>query len=175
MARLPILEYPDPRLRTRARAVTEFDTALSRLVDDMLDTMYAARGIGLAATQVDVHRQVVVIDVSGERNEPQVFINPEVLWRDVIGLVEESCLSVPGISDRVERATQLRVRYLERCGTPCERDLGGLLAVCLQHEMDHLAGTLFTDRLPYFRRLRARLQLRRDRQARHERSRADVA
>ena len=156
MALLEILEYPDPRLRTRAQPVREFDAALGRLIDDMFETMYAARGIGLAATQVDVHRQVVTIDVSGKGAAPEVFINPEILSRRRLGKVEESCLSVPGVKDLVTRPTVLRVRALDRDGVPCVRELDGMLAVCLGHEIDHLRGRLFVDHLSLFRRLRLR-------------------
>jgi peptide deformylase len=163
MTRLAILEYPDPRLRTRARPVRVFDQALERLVDDMFETMYEARGIGLAATQVDVHRQVVTIDVSSEKNRPEVFINPEILSCEVEGMVEESCLSLPGVKADVARAIQVRVRTQDRAGQSAERDLEGMLAVCLQHELDHLQGKLFVDRLSFFKRLRIRRQYRRDR------------
>ena len=175
MARLTILEYPDPRLRTKAQPVTVFDADLSRLIDDMFETMYAAPGIGLAATQVNFHRQLIVIDVSKEANEPQVFINPEILARDAIGVVEEGCLSVPGIFDDIERATKVRVRALDRAGVPCERDLEGMLAVCLQHEMDHLDGKLFVDYLSFFKRERIRKKLDKDRKERATRAREGVA
>ncbi len=161
MARLDILAYPDPRLRMKALPVREFDDALARLIDDLFETLYAARGIGLAATQVNVQLLLIVIDVSEDRSKPEVFINPQILARDQIGLVEESCLSVPGIVENVARATALTVRAVDRRGTPYMRDLDGLLAVCLQHEIDHLDGTLFVDRLPFFKRLRTRRRLER--------------
>jgi peptide deformylase len=161
MARLPILEYPDPRLRTRAQPVDVFDSALSRLVDDLFETMYASRGIGLAATQVDVHRQVIVVDVSGSASAPEVFINPVVLADDAVGMVEESCLSLPGLVGNVARATRLRVAARTRDGGRFERDLEDLLAVCVQHEMDHLKGTLFVDHLSPLRRLQVYWQSRR--------------
>ena len=123
MALLQILEYPDPRLRTRAQPVTDFDAALAKLIEDMFETMYAAPGIGLAATQVDVHRRVIVIDVSGERIEPLVFINPEILESEGVGTMEEGCLSVPGIFDEVERAAKVRVRFRARDGAVQEREL----------------------------------------------------
>lgn len=158
MARLAILEHPDPRLRTRAVAVGAVDEGVTRLVDDLLETLYASGGIGLAATQVDVHRQVIVMDVSAARNAPQVYINPQVVAAGQPGLVEESCLSVPGLVANVRRATRLRVRHLDRLGQAAERTLEMLPAVCLQHEMDHLQGLLLLDRLPWLARLKLRLR-----------------
>jgi peptide deformylase len=158
MALLPILEYPDPRLRRRAEPVRAFDAALARLVDDMFETMYAARGIGLAATQVDVCLRVVTIDISGKGEAPEVFINPRILARRRPGKVEESCLSVPGVSDFVRRPTVLRVRYQASDGRSVEREVGDMLAVCLGHEIDHLDGRLFVDHLSLFTRLRVRLR-----------------
>jgi peptide deformylase len=175
MARLEVLEYPDPRLRTRAEPVRTFDAELSRLIDDMFETLHATGAIGLASTQVNVHRQVIAMDVSAGRDAPQAFVNPSILSCSAIALVEESCLSVPGLVESVERATRLRVRALDRTGTPFERDLDGLQAVCLQHEIDHLHGRLFVDRLPFFRRLRTRRKLDRDRRALAERVRDRVA
>ena len=174
MARLSILEYPDPRLRTRARPVESFDAALERLVDDMFETMYAAPGIGLAATQVDVHQRVVVIDVSDERNEPQVFINPEILAREGEGTTEEGCLSVPGIFDDIKRAANVRVRAQDKHGAVFERDLTGTLAVCLQHEMDHLEGRLFVDYLSDLKRERIRKKLDRERKERASHTARDM-
>jgi len=158
MSALAILEYPDRRLRIRAAPVTAFDGRLWRLIDDLFDTLYATRGIGLAATQVNVHQRVLVIDVSERRNEPRCFINPEILAHGVVGMVEESCLSLPGVVGNVKRATQLRVRSRDRSGASCDLDLEGLPAVCLQHEMDHLDGRLFVDHLSLYRRLRLRWQ-----------------
>lgn len=163
MALLSILEYPDPRLRERAQPVTQFDEALGRLVDDMLETMYAAPGIGLAATQVNVRQQVLVIDLSQERNQPRVFINPEILSREGVAKTEEGCLSVPGVFDEVERAAKVRVRARDRHGEVFEEDLEGSLAVCLQHEMDHLDGKLFVDYLSDLKRERIRKKLEKDR------------
>ena len=163
MALLSILEYPDPRLRARAQPVTRFDEALGELVDDMLATMYAAPGIGLAATQVNAPQQVLVIDVSEERNQPLVFINPEILSREGVAKTEEGCLSVPGIFDEVERAAKVRVRSRDRHGTLLEQDLEGSLAVCLQHEMDHLEGKLFVDYLSDLKRERIRKKLEKER------------
>lgn len=166
MALLTILEYPDPRLRTRAEPVTVFDEAFGRLVDDMFETMYAAPGIGLAATQVDVHRQLVVIDISEEKNERHVFVNPVILARDGTAVTEEGCLSVPGIFDEVQRASHVRVRARDRHGIEFEQDLEGILAVCLQHEMDHLEGKLFVDYLSDLKRERIRKKLDKERKAR---------
>jgi len=166
MALLTILEYPDPRLRTRAEPVTVFDEAFGRLVDDMFETMYAAPGIGLAATQVDVHRQLIVIDVSEERNERQVFVNPVILDSSGSAVTEEGCLSVPGIFDEVQRASRVRVRARDRHGIEFEQDLEGILAVCLQHEMDHLDGKLFVDYLSELKRERIRKKLDKERKAR---------
>jgi peptide deformylase len=166
MALLPILEFPDPRLRQRAVPVTEFDEALSRLVDDMLETMYAAPGIGLSATQVDVRQRLLVIDVSETHDDPLVFVNPEILSTEGRAKSEEGCLSVPGIFDQVERAAKVRVRARDRTGETFERDLEGLLAVCLQHELDHLDGKLFVDYLSDLKRERIRKKLDKDRKAR---------
>ncbi len=163
MALLTILEYPDPRLREKALPVTQFDEALGRLVDDMLQTMYAAPGIGLAATQVNVSRRVLVMDVSEQRNEPLVFINPQILSREGAAKTEEGCLSVPGIFDEVERAAKVRVRAWDKKGEAFERDLEGALAVCLQHEMDHLDGKLFVDYLSDLKRERIRKKLEKER------------
>jgi peptide deformylase len=155
MARLTILEYPDERLRTVAKPVTAFDAALGQFCDDLLATMYAAQGIGLAATQVNVHWQVIAVDVSQAANQPLVLINPHIETRDKIGRVEEGCLSLPGVYADVERATQIQVRALDRAGNPCEYELEGMAAVCVQHEMDHLQGKLFVDHLSFFGRRRA--------------------
>jgi peptide deformylase len=171
MALLNILEYPDPRLRTKAQPVTTFDAALSQLIDDMFETMYAAPGIGLAATQVDVHQRLIVIDVSENRSEPLVFINPEILSREGTDTMEEGCLSVPGIFDEVKRAARVRVRSQDRTGQVFERDLDGVLAICLQHEMDHLDGKLFVDYLSDLKRERIRKKLEKERKDRATRSR----
>jgi peptide deformylase len=166
MALLKILEFPDPRLRTRATPVTQFDAAFSQLVDDMFETMYAAPGIGLAASQVDVHQRLIVIDVTKERSEPLVFANPEILSREGVALMEEGCLSVPNIFDEVRRAERVRARFQDRSGAVQERDFDGILAVCLQHEMDHLEGKLFVDYLSDLKRERIRKRLEKDRRAR---------
>lgn len=152
MPKLDILEFPDPRLRTRAAAVTAFDADLRQLAADMLETMYAAPGIGLAATQVDVHKRLLVTDVSEERNDPRVLVNPEILHAEGHQTYQEGCLSVPGIFADVERAGLIRVRAQDLDGKVCEFEADGLLAVCIQHEMDHLAGKLFVDYLSPLKR-----------------------
>ncbi len=169
MALKTILEFPDPRLRTRARPVVRFDADLHRLIDDMLETMYAAPGIGLAATQVDVHQQLIVIDVSEAHNEPLVLINPEIIAREGEASAEEGCLSVPGIFDTVKRAATIRVRARDRAGEVFERDCNELLAVCVQHEMDHLDGKLFVDYLSSLKRDRIRKKLEKERKTRAQR------
>ena len=160
MALLSILEFPDPRLRTVAEPVTVFDDALSQLVDDMFETMYDAPGIGLAATQVDVHKQVIVIDVSEDRDQPLVFINPEVEVLDPeLGEYDEGCLSVPGFYETVQRPQRVRVTAQDRSGESFTLEPEGLLAVCIQHEMDHLDGKLFVDYLSSLKRTRIRKKL----------------
>lgn len=166
MALRTILEFPDPRLRTRARPVVRFDADLHRLVDDMLETMYAAPGIGLAAIQVNVPQRVIVIDVSAEHDQPLVLINPEILFREGQTAGEEGCLSVPGIFDEVQRAARIRVRAQDHEGQVYERDCEGLLAVCVQHEMDHLEGKLFVDYLSALKRERIRKKLEKERKGR---------
>jgi peptide deformylase len=166
MTKLAILEYPDPRLRTTAKPVDTVDDAVRQLVADLLETMYAAKGIGLAATQCDVHLRVLVIDISEERNDPLVLINPEILTATGRGPGEEGCLSVPDIYDKVQRATHLRVRALGRDGAPFELDAEGLLAVCIQHEMDHLQGKLFVDYLSELKRQLIRRRLEKERKQR---------
>ena len=153
MALLEILEFPDTRLRTRASPVTAFDNGLSRLIDDMLETMYHARGIGLAATQVDVHRRVLVADVSEERDQPLAFVNPEfTVLNETLEECEEGCLSVPGFSEVVRRPQHIEVRAQDRLGEPFTMECKGLLAVCVQHEIDHLDGKLFVDYLSSLKR-----------------------
>jgi len=166
MTKLVILEYPDPRLRTKAEPVSTVDDALRQLVDDLLETMYAANGVGLAATQVDVHKRLVVIDVSDGRNSPLVLINPKILAAEGRAPVEEGCLSLPGIYDKLQRATHIRVRALGRDGQPFEMDADGLLAVCIQHEMDHLDGKLFVDYLSELKRQLIRRRLEKERRQR---------
>src|SRR5919205_602341 len=146
MALLPILRYPDPRLHTVAKPVAQVDARIRRLVDDMLETMYAADGVGLAATQVDVHERVIVIDTSEERDDPRVLINPELIWRsEEMSLSDEGCLSVPQIYDKVKRHARVTVRALNREGQTHEFAADGLLSVCVQHEMDHLMGKVFVE------------------------------
>lgn len=160
MAILPILCYPDPRLHTVAQPVNAVDERVRTLVQDMLDTMYDAHGIGLAATQVDVHQRVIVIDVSEERNRPLVLINPEIVWASAeMRVGDEGCLSVPGIYDGVERAAQVRVRALDARGEPQTIEAEEILAVCIQHEMDHLLGKVFVEYLSPLKRSRIRSKM----------------
>lgn len=170
MAKLKILEYPDPRLRKKAVPVASVDDALRRLIEDMFETMYDAPGIGLAATQVDVHRRLLVADVSAEKDHPYVLINPEIVAQDGLEVSEEGCLSVPGYFEEVERAERVRVRYLDRDGAAIEADFEGLLAVCVQHEIDHLDGRLFIDYLSEAKRQRIRKRLEKDRRVRIQES-----
>jgi len=163
MTILAILEFPDPRLRTKATPVDVVDDALRKLIDDMFETMYAAPGIGLAATQVDVHKRLLVADVSTDKTEPVVLINPEILEKDGVEVMEEGCLSVPGFYEEVERAEHIRVRALDRDGKTFEMEADGLLAVCIQHEMDHLEGKLFVDYLSEVKRQRIRKKLLKER------------
>ncbi|UCC14080.1 MAG: peptide deformylase [Gammaproteobacteria bacterium] len=163
MAILEILEYPDPRLRTRAKPVEKVDDALRTLAADMLETMYSAPGIGLAATQVNVHQRVLVVDVSEDHSNPLVFINPQIIERDGVEVMEEGCLSVPGFYEPVERAQHIRVRALGLDGEPFEREAEDLLAVCIQHEIDHLDGKLFVDYLSDLKRQRIRKKLEKGR------------
>ncbi|SFL93912.1 peptide deformylase [Marinobacter zhejiangensis] len=157
---LEILEYPDPRLRTIAKPVTEVTDETRKLIDDMFETMYDAPGIGLAATQVDVHKQIIVMDLSEDHNEPLVLINPEVEVLDGDAeKMQEGCLSVPGFYEDVERIEHVRVKALDRNGEAFELEATGLLAVCIQHEMDHLNGKLFVDYLSSLKRNRIRKKL----------------
>ncbi len=166
MALLPILEFPDPRLRTQAAPVAAVDAGIRKLIDDMFETMYAAPGIGLAATQVNVHKRVIVIDVTEDRSSPLALINPEIVSRDGTEETEEGCLSVPGIYDKVTRSERIRVRTLDRSGKQIEIEADGLLAVCIQHEIDHLDGKLFVDYLSELKRTRIRKKLEKDRKDR---------
>ncbi len=159
MALLPILRYPDSRLHNVAKPVEEVDASIRQLVDDMAETMYQAPGIGLAATQVDVHKRVVVIDVSEERSSLIVLINPEIIERDGEQSGEEGCLSVPGIYETVTRAEHVRVRALDRDGKPFELDAHGLLSVCIQHEIDHLNGKVFVEYLSQLKLSRIKTKL----------------
>jgi peptide deformylase len=152
MANLEILEFPDARLRTVAKPVERVDDTLRKLIDDMLETMYGAQGIGLAATQVNIHQRLLVLDISETRDAPRVYVNPEILSSDGTETCEEGCLSVPGIYAEVSRAERVRVAALDRDGNRFEEELDGLHAVCLQHEMDHLEGKLFVDYLSPLKR-----------------------
>ena len=161
MALLPILHYPDPRLHKVAKPVQAVDDRIRQLVRDMAETMYDAPGVGLAATQVDVHERVVVIDVSEEGNNLLVLINPEITWRsDERQVYEEGCLSVPGVYDEVERAAKIHVRALNEQGEPFEFDAEGLLAVCVQHELDHLLGKVFVEYLSPLKQNRLKTKIR---------------
>ena len=160
MAILPILCYPDPRLHKVAKPVAQVDERIQTLVKDMLETMYDAQGIGLAATQIDVHERVIVIDVSETRNEPMALINPEILWAsEEKQLGEEGCLSVPGIYDGVERSIAVKVKALDENGNSREIDAEGMLAICIQHEMDHLLGKVFVEYLSPLKRNRIKTKL----------------
>jgi peptide deformylase len=159
MSHLTILHFPDERLRTVAKPVKQVDNKLRKVIDDMFETMYEAPGIGLAATQVDFHQRLVVIDVSEESNQPLVFINPEILEKEGVEEMDEGCLSVPGIYEKVQRADKVKVRALDRNGEPFELQADGLLAVCIQHEIDHLDGKLFVDYLSSLKRQRIKKKL----------------
>jgi peptide deformylase len=169
MALLNILEYPDPRLKTKAKPVTEFTPALKKLADDMAETMYKAPGIGLAATQIDQHIRLVVIDVSEERNALCTFVNPIIVAKEGKAKGEEGCLSVPGIYDDVERAEKVTVRAQDVHGKPFELTADGLLAVCIQHELDHLEGTVFVEHLSSLKQTRAKAKLAKARREREKR------
>jgi peptide deformylase len=163
MSLLPILRYPDPRLHKVAKPVTMFDARLKRLVADMAETMYDAPGVGLAATQVDVHEQVIVIDTSDAHNELRVLINPEILWASEEKQVyDEGCLSVPGVYDGVERPARVKVRAWDAEGKAFELEADGLLAVCIQHEMDHLKGKVFVEYLSPLKRNRIKTRLQKE-------------
>ena len=159
MALREILHFPDPRLRLRAKPVTEVDAGIRTLVDDMFETMYAAPGIGLAATQINVQKRILVADVSPDQGHPWCLINPEIVSRRGEEEMDEGCLSVPGFYERVQRADWIHVRALDRDGTPFELEADGLLAVCIQHEIDHLDGKLFVDYLSSLKRNRIRKKL----------------
>jgi len=167
MAILDILKFPDPRLRNNANRVKMVDSSVQKLVDNMLETMYDAPGIGLAATQVGVAKQVVVIDISEERDQPMVLINPEILEAEGQEEMEEGCLSVPGYFEKVTRSERIKLKALDRDGQDYIEDLDGLLAVCVQHEIDHLHGKLFVDYLSRLKRERIRKKLEKDARAEH--------
>ena len=159
MALLPILRYPDPRLHRKATQVTKVDDAIRKLIADMAETMYEAPGIGLAATQVDVHKRVVVIDVSEDKSKLFAFINPEILDRSGEQVCEEGCLSVPGIYEKVTRSERVKVRALDPRGEPFTLEAEGLLAVCVQHEIDHLEGKVFVEHLSQLKQSRIKARL----------------
>jgi peptide deformylase len=160
MAILEILQYPDPRLHLPAVRVEKIDASTRQLVNDMAETMYAAEGIGLAATQVNVHRQIIVMDVSDDRNDLRVFINPEIIRREGLALNQEGCLSVPGIYENVERADSVTVTALDENGSRFTLNASGLLATCIQHEMDHLQGKVFVEHLSELKQNRIRAKLK---------------
>ena len=160
MAILEILQYPDPRLTVPAERVEKIDAATRKLIDDMIETMYAAPGVGLAATQVDVHKQIVVIDVSEDRSDLRVFINPEITRREGVTVNQEGCLSLPGIYDNVERAESVTVTALDRNGSRFTLNASGLLAACIQHEIDHLHGKVFVEHLSDLKQNRIRAKLK---------------
>lgn len=162
MAVLEVLTFPDERLRTVASAVEDVNEDIKQLVDDMFDTMKDEKGIGLAATQVNVHKRVVVMDVSEEQNEPRVFINPEIIEKEGSKISEEGCLSVPGNYAKVDRAEKVKVRALDKNGDAFELEAEGLFAVCIQHELDHLEGKLFVDYLSPLKRQRIRKKLEKE-------------
>ena len=160
MAILSILQYPDPRLKKVASPVERVDEGIRTLVRDMAETMYAAPGVGLAATQVDVHKQIIVIDISPTRNQLNVFINPQIVESEGVSDLEEGCLSVPGVYDKVVRADRIRVRALDLEGKPFELDASGMQSVCIQHEMDHLKGKVFVEYLSQLKRTRILARMR---------------
>ena len=162
MTTLNILHFPDPRLREVAQPVEHVDDGVRQFIDDMFETMYAAPGIGLAATQVNVAKRIIVIDISEEKHQPLCLINPEILNLDGVEEMEEGCLSVPGVYERVQRADRVRVRALDRDGQTVEIEADGLLAVCIQHEIDHLDGKLFVDYLSQLKRTRIRKKLEKE-------------
>jgi peptide deformylase len=175
MAKLSIIEFPDPRLRTIAKPVEQVDASLRQLIDDMFETMYAAPGIGLAATQVNIHQRLLVLDVSEDHSRPMVFINPEILRAEGHQVYQEGCLSVPGIFAEVKRAERIAVKALDRDGKEFELEAEGLLAVCIQHEMDHLAGKVFVDYLSPLKRELVRKKLAKQRKLAGEGGSEDAA
>lgn len=159
MALLSVLQYPDERLRTKAQKVTTFDAALQTSVENMFETMYEYGGVGLAATQVDIHQRLIVMDISENKSKPLCVINPEIVYREGIQYEHEGCLSFPGVYDKVERAGKIRVKAQDQYGKPYELEADDLLSVCFQHEMDHLEGILFIDHLSKLKKERARKKL----------------
>jgi len=168
MALLEILKYPDPRLRTVAQPVNKVSDATRSLIDDMFETMYSAPGIGLAATQVDVHERVLVLDITEDKSAPMVFINPEILASEGTISGDEGCLSVPEIYEAIDRAENIRVKALDRDGKEFELEVDGLLSVCIQHEMDHLEGKLFVDYLSALKRSRLKKRMEKERKRNQE-------
>ena len=166
MAILTILEFPDERLRKKAKPVESVDAKTRQLVEDMLETMYAAPGIGLAATQVNIQKRILVLDISEEKNDPLALINPEILSKEGQEESDEGCLSVPGVFEKVKRAEKIRIKALDRDGNTLEMDADGLLAVCIQHEMDHLEGKLFVDYLSPLKRQLARKKVKKEQRTR---------
>jgi peptide deformylase len=166
MALLTILEFPDERLRKKAKPVETVDQSTRQLIDDMLETMYAAPGIGLAANQVNIQKRIIVLDISEEKNEPLALINPEILLKEGREESEEGCLSVPGVFEKVKRAEKVKVRGLNRDGESIEMDVDGILAVCIQHEIDHLEGKLFVDYLSPLKRQLARKKVKKEQRQR---------
>ena len=162
MAILQILHHPDPRLRNKARPVTTFDSGLKSLIDDMLETMYAAPGIGLAATQVNVHQRILVLDASPGKSSPMHFVNPKIVETEGLNETEEGCLSVPGVFETIERAERIVLTAFDGAGSALELEAKGLLAVCIQHEIDHLDGKLFIDYLSQLKQSRIRKKLEKD-------------
>ena len=160
MAILEILQYPDARLNIPAKRVEKIDAAARKLIEDMAETMYAANGVGLAATQVDVHKQIIIIDVSEDKSDLRVFVNPEITRREGIAVNQEGCLSIPGIYDNVERAESVTVTALDRNGSRFTLNASGMLAMCIQHEMDHLSGKIFIDYLSELKQSRVRAKLK---------------
>ena len=160
MALLKILHYPDPRLHTIAKPIIQVDDEIRQLAANMAETMYAAPGIGLAATQVDRHIRMILVDISDTKNDLRVFINPEILAKDGESVHEEGCLSVPGIYDKVSRAERIKVRAVDLHGTPFELEVDGLLAICIQHEIDHLEGKVFVEYLSRLKQARIKSKLK---------------
>ncbi len=165
---LEILQYPDTRLRTQAKPISDFGDGLQKQIDDMFETMYTAPGIGLAATQVNIHKQLFVIDVSEDKSNPLVFINPEITELRGVEEMEEGCLSFPGIYAKVERADEVTIKALDRHGKPFSMDADGLLAVCIQHELDHTQGKLFVDYLSPLKRQRIKKKLEKEHKAKNK-------
>lgn len=168
MALLPVLQYPDERLRTIAQPVIDFNSGIQKIVDDMFETMYEEQGLGLASTQVNIHQRIIVLDVSDNRTQPLCIINPEIISREGIQYEFEGCLSFPSVFDKVERSAKVRLKAFNKEGQAYEMDAEGILAVCIQHEMDHLDGVLFVDHLSRLKQDRAKKKLHKIRQREYE-------